>query len=335
MLNLNLNTLSSKLTEQQRGAFTGLVSASFVLYGGGGPGGTSGANGGGGGGGAGMAVSGALQMVPNQLYTVIVGAGSSGSISGTLTKGEDSWIYGYTQFASQPMTVKAGGGQPGSTLTGGNVNNGGASGDGYLYFRAGVSSSYPANGGGTGSIISDTFGTYYAGGGGAGSTQVGGNGSAQAFNGNGGSGSLVISSSLQTYGYYSSSYVTSYNGDNSQFIATALGAAGGGAAGTTVASPTTGVGGFYGGGDQNAPGFERLGWGPGAGGGGGFHTGGTSGNGGDGRCFLIYCGLPKMDVTNATTTYDAVHNRTIHLFNKGTGSFYFDFEKYGAIEGCQ
>lgn len=77
MLNLNLNTLSSKLTEQQRGVFTGLVSASFVLYGGGGGGSTN--NGGGGGGGAGMVVSGALHIVPNVTYNVIVGSGASAS----------------------------------------------------------------------------------------------------------------------------------------------------------------------------------------------------------------------------------------------------------------
>jgi hypothetical protein len=338
MLNLNLNTLSSKLTEQQRGAFTGLVSASFVLYGGGGPGGIN-ANGGGGGG-AGMVVSGSIHMVPNVTYTVIVGAGSSGSISGTLTKGEDSFLYGFNQLASIPMSVKAGGGQPGATSGGGSsALDGGASGDGYLYLAPGVSSSYPSKAGGLGNITSDTFGTYYAAGGGGGSTQVGEDGvsgpSGTGGNaGNGGSGSLLISSSLQTFGYYSSSYVTSYTPGAPSGISYALGAAGGGAGGTALTA-ISGQGGFYGGGAANAPLFERLGWGPGAGGGGSYYTGGGSGNGGDGRCWIIYCGVPKMDVTNATTTYDAVHNRTIHIFNKGTGSFYFNFEKYGAIEGCQ
>lgn len=334
MLNLNLNTLSSKLTEQQRGVFTGLVSASFVLYGGGGPGGYN--NNGGGGGGASMVVSSSFHVVPNVTYTVIVGAGASGSISpGSLPKGEDSFLYGFNRLASIPMSAKAGGGNPGAVSGGGSAAlDGGASGDGYLYLAPGVSSSYTSKAGGLGNITSDTFGTYYAAGGGGGSSQPGQNGVARSRTGAGGNGAAVISSSLQTFGYYSSSLVTSYDGDNSQFLATALGAAGGGGGGIPPGGGV-GAGGFFGGGSQNAPTFERIAWAPGAGGGGNFSTGGPSGNGADGRCWIIYCGVPKMDVTNATTTYDPVHNRTIHIFNKGTGSFYFSFEKYGAIPGCQ
>jgi hypothetical protein len=341
MLNLNLNTLSSKLTEQPRGVFQGLVSASFVLYGGGGAGGINELDGGGGG--AGMVVSSSIHIVPNVTYNVIVGAGGSGSLT-TAFNGEDSFIYGFTQLPSIPMSAKAGGGKAGPVASGSvdDARKGGNSGDGYVYLRPGVSSSYPAFLGGNGDFEqSGGFGPNFAAGGGAGSGENGENGVAGrpgtgANSGDGGDGALVISSSLQTFGYYSSSLVTSYSGydELNNPIDTALGAAGGGAGGSS-ATATTGLGGNWGGGDENAPFFERIAWGPGAGGCGSFSTGGGSGNGGDGRCFLIYCGLPKMDVTNATTTYDTVHNRTIHLFNKGTGSFYFDFEKYGAIEGCQ
>jgi hypothetical protein len=336
MLNLNLNTLSSKLTEQPRGIFQGLVSASFVLYGGGGAGGIN--NFCGGGGGAGMVVSGSIHIVPNVTYDVIVGAGGSGSIANTALDGEDSFLYGFMQLPSIPMSAKAGGGKAGPVADGqgDDARKGANSGDGYVYLRPGVSSSYPAFLGGASAFASQLGRpSQLASGGGAGSGQNGGDG-IQVFNGfgqggPGGNGALVASSSLQTFGYYSSSYVTSYTpGGEIEF---ALGAAGGGGGGSSLTAPT-GPGGFYGGGDTNAPSFERIGWGPGAGGCGSFYTGGGSGNGGDGRCFLIYCGVPKMDVTNATTTYDAVHNRTIHLFNKGTGSFYFDFEKYGTLEGC-
>jgi hypothetical protein len=337
MLNLNLNTLSSKLTEQQRGAFTGLVSASFVLYGGGGAGGIN--NFDGGGGGAAMVVSSSIHIVPNVTYDVIVGAGGSGSVS-TAFDGEDSFLYGFMQLPSIPMSAKAGGGKAGPVATGSsdNARKGGNSGDGYVYLRPGVSSSYPAFLGGNGAFQqAGGFAPNYAAGGGAGSGQNGENGvaapaGAGGNSGDGGTGALVISSSFQTFGYYSSSYVTSYTpGGEIQF---ALGAAGGGGGGSSTTA-VIGAGGLFGGGSSNAPGFELIAFGPGAGGGGSLHTGGASGNGGDGRCFLIYCGVPKMDVTNATTTYDTVHNRTIHIFNKGTGSFYFDFEKYGAIEGCQ
>jgi hypothetical protein len=336
MLNLNLNTLSSKLTEQPRGVFQGLVSASFVLYGGGGAGGINEFDGGGGG--AGMVVSGSIHVAPNVTYDVIVGAGGSGSISSAFN-GEDSFIYGFTQLPSIPMSAKAGGGKAGPVAAGqgDDARKGGDSGDGYVYLRPDVSSSYPAFLGGLSAFQqSGGFSPNFAAGGGAGSGQNGENGvaapaGAGGNSGDGGNGALVASSSLQTFGYYSSSYVTSYTGPGE--IAIALGAAGGGAGGS---SPTAvvGAGGFFGGGSSNAPTFERIGFGPGAGGCGSFSTGGGSGNGGDGRCFLIYCGVPKMDVTNATTTYDTVHNRTIHIFNKGTGSFYFDFEKYGALEGC-
>ena len=340
MLNLNLNTLSSKLTEQQRGAFTGLVSASFVLYGGGGAGGIN--NFDGGGGGAGMVVSSSFHVVPNVTYDVIVGAGGSGSVS-TAFNGEDSFLYGFNQLPSIPMSAKAGGGNAGPVAAGqtDDARKGADSGNGYVYLRPGVSSSYPAFLGGlSGFQQSGGFGPNFAAGGGAGSGQNGENGVAGpagtgANSGDGGDGALVISSSFQTFGYYSSSYVTSYTPEvEAAEIAFVLGAAGGGAGGSSTTA-IAGASGLYGGGAGNAPGFERLGYGPGAGGGGSYYTGGGSGNGGDGRCFLIYCGVPKMDVTNATTTYDVVHNRTIHLFNKGTGSFYFDFEKYGSVEGCQ
>jgi hypothetical protein len=326
MLNLNLNTLSSKLTEQQRGAFTGLVSASFVLYGGGGAGDNTGLDSGGGG--AAMVVSGSIHMVPNLTYTVIVGGGNSASIwNGTPVQAQSSWIYGSNQLTSIPFTASAGGGFNGGRETG-SLNdyfrNGGNSGAGFVYFRPGVTSSYSAYIGG---VYGGLPGKSAAGG--AGSGQNGANGTG-TLAGAGGNGYQTISSSLQTFGYYSSSIVADAPSPILP-LSVALGAAGGGMGGTKDLQPS--ITAFFGGG--NADQEYNDAYGPGSAGCGVPYFGAPAGNGGDGRCFIIYCGVPKMDVTNATTTYDAVHNRTIHIFSKGTGSFYFDFEKYGALEGCQ
>ena len=334
MLNLNLNTLSSKLTEQQRGVFTGLVSASFVLYGGGGGGTTN--DGGGGGGGAGMVVSGALHIVPNVTYNVIVGSGASASLfnssSNNPTKAESSWMYGSNIVSTNPFTASAGGGFCAGTGSAGPSGTwayraGGASGDGFVYLSPSVSSSYPSYTGGPVNLTSGLAG------GGAGSGQNGFSGSI----GEGGSGSLIISSSFQTFGYYSASIVVSPYSGSDGTIEYALGAAGGGG-GARLSLSTEPAGGFFGGsGQAGSPGGFNTpnGFGPGGGGAGLGFGGAPAGNGGDGRAYIIYCGLPKMDVTNATTTYDTVHNRTIHVFNKGTGSFQFNFEKYGSVEGCQ
>lgn len=332
MLNLNLNTLSSKLTEQPRGVFTGLISASFVLYGGGGGGSTN--NGGGGGGGAGMVVSGALQIVPNVTYNVIVGSGASASLfnssSNNPNKAETSWMYGSNIVSANPFTASAGGGFCAGTGSAGPsgtwaYRTGGASGAGFVYLSPSVSSSYPSYAGGAVNLTSGLSG------GGAGSGQNGYPGDI----GVGGSGSLIISSSFQTYGYYSSSVVVSPYSGSDGTIGYALGAAGGGA-GARLTFSTEPAGGFFGGGTQiPLAAFGSNGYGPGAGGAGLGYGGAPAGNGGDGKAYIIYCGAPKMDVTNATTIYDTRLNTTVHIFNKGTGSFNFNFEKYGSIPGCQ
>lgn len=232
--------------------------------------------------------------------------------------------------STNPFTASAGGGFCAGTGSAGpsgtwGYRAGGASGDGFVYLSPSVSASYPSYTGGAVNLTSGLAG------GGAGSAQNGYPGEI----GEGGSGSLIISSSLQTFGYYSASVVVAPYSGSDGTIGYALGAAGGGG-GARLSLSTEPAGGFFGGGTQiPLAAFGSNGFGPGAGGAGLGFGGAPAGNGGDGRAYIIYCGLPKMDVTNATTTYDTVHNRTIHVFDKGTGSFQFNFEKYGSIEGCQ
>jgi hypothetical protein len=147
MLNLNFNTLYSKLAEQPRGYFQPTVSASFFLYGAGGAGGfaTTGDNSnyrGGAGGGAGMVVSGSINITPDSEYTFII----PNSCSLTDTKGEDSFFSGYDNDTLFPISVRAGGGSrapyPESTA-------GGNSGDG-VYNHPNFTASYAAKTGGGG-----------------------------------------------------------------------------------------------------------------------------------------------------------------------------------------
>lgn len=337
MLNLNFNILNSKLNEQPRGVFEGLVSASFVLYGGGGGGASNGI--GGGGGGAGMVVSGALHIARDGVYTVIVGGGASASAfvpNTTANKGGDSWIYGWTQDTFTTMSVKAGGGFCGGfvsgTLDNDQYRNGGSSGDGYIYFRAGVSSSFPA-----------LAGTAYdpnnlAAGGGGGSAGRG-NENRGGVTGNGGNGKMISGSNFQTFGYYEALPIGP-GADDPEWIAAAsssLGAAGGGGGGQ-ISADAGGIGGQFGGGNGNAvPPYDTTyatAYYPGAGGGGkNYQGGGEAGNGADGRAYLIYCGVPKLQITNGSTIYNAQFNRTVHIFEKGTGSFVFT-NQYWQTPGC-
>lgn len=326
MLNLNINTLYSKLNEQPRGVFTPLISASFVLIGGGGGGSNTT---GGGGAGAGCVVSGSFNMVVGYTYTVIVGSANSASIyGGTEIKAEDSWIFGYNNNEFTSSTVKAGGGYNGGRAAGPQAfRNGGNSGNGFYYIAPNQSQSFSSfTGGNYNSQGTAPQPTYYAAGGGAGSSQNGEDGFSGGGAGDGGNGFPIISSSFQTYGYYSSSCVTPPICDPIGKQATSLGAAGGGCGGSDVAA-SAGNGGFYGGGNE---GYNA--YGPGSGGA-GSGIGFQATNGGDGTAVIVYCGRPKMNITNGTTTYDSANDRTIHTFNKGTGSFVYDAE-YITIPGC-
>lgn len=320
MLNLNLNTLSSKLTEQPRGIFTPRFSASFFLYGGGGHGGNAvdpvnpGTGAVGGGGGAGMVVSGSITFVPYLEYTVTVGTGSQ-SISGSAGFSQmEGWDFNETR----PIKAYAGGGQNGNP--GDVYRKGGNSGDGYYQTPEGTSS-YSAYTGGTGTTQNIAGSIFTAAGGGAGSGQNGVNGvvnqnPAANISGGGGSGSLA------TIEDYDPSVIAP--GPATTYLSSSLGAAGGGTGGGPGqdGSPFGSVGprGFYGGGAPfNTP-FESSGFSYGAGGAGASISATTpAGAGYQGTLIITYCGQPKLDVVNGTTTFDGTN--TVHIFNTGSGTF--------------
>lgn len=180
MLNLNYNINKALGGGGCIGVMKFNYSASIVVAGGGGGGSSTTQNGVGAGGGGGMAVTQSISIVPNLTYQINVGAG--GAVG---AKGQDSFLIGFDDVDRIPISFFAGGGQPGSTLTGGN------SGTGSLV-RGGVVTPYPAFIGGTGQIQSSGFGPRVAGGGGASNQQNGVNGVIDGTNtavgGNGGSG---------------------------------------------------------------------------------------------------------------------------------------------------
>ena len=193
MLNLNLNTLYSKLAEQPRGYNQPSVSASFFLYGAGGPGalattGDGSSFRGGGGGGAGMIVSGTINITPDAEYTFTIPNSSSNQDA----KGGDAFFYGYDGDTTLPISVRAGGGfrPTRQTYLGGN------SGDG-VYNHPNFTASYSAYTGGTGNVRIDTE---YGYGGGAGSGQ---NGGSSFFNGTqtSGTGGNGVTSSITLWGW--------------------------------------------------------------------------------------------------------------------------------------
>jgi hypothetical protein len=335
MLNLNFNTLYSKLAEQERGYNQPTVSASFFLYGAGGAGGfaTTGDNSnyrGGGGGGAGMIVSGTINITPDSEYTFII----PNSCSLTDTKGEDSFFYGYDNDTQFPISVRAGGGYrapyPDSTA-------GGNSGDG-VYNHPNFTASYAAKIGGGG------FPGY---GGGAGSHTNGGNptggtSGVSLKSGNGGNG---ITSSITLWGWEGTFIQPTIFLPNEGLTNLTIGSAGGGAADKWQANvggvpPSTGDNGVVNGGVappgtavDNVPGIIS-GRGPGAGGAGNTIPGTTaitttnaSGVGGAGALIITYAGIPKLQFSGSVVTnYDAVNNATAHWViydasTNGTGSF--------------
>ena len=317
MLNLNLNTLSSTLTEQPRGIFSPRFSASFFLYGGGGHGGNIGAQYSvGGGGGAGMVVSGSITFVPYLEYTTTIGTGSQ-SVSGSAGF---SVMEGWDFSETRPIKAYAGGGQNGSGDFG--ANNGGDSGDGYYQTPEGTAS-YSAYNGGAATSANLAGAIYSAGGGGAGSAMNGidgviGQNPQGNISGGGGSGSLAT---IETY---DPSVVAP--GPSVQILSGSIGAAGGGTGGgpgqNDLPFGVVGPRGFYGGGSvANTP-FDASGFSYGAGGAGASISATTpAGKGYQGTLIITYCGEPKLDITNGTTTFDGTN--TVHIFNTGSGTFVY------------
>jgi hypothetical protein len=129
MLNLNYN-INSAL---EKGGCIGLLkynySASFTAYAGGGAGSDTGAGRPGGGGGAGAAISSSFSVVPNILYTINVGSGSTTSGG----KGQNTQFFGFDDNDTKPFTALLEGG------FGGSINAGGNSGTGSLTTISGTS----------------------------------------------------------------------------------------------------------------------------------------------------------------------------------------------------
>jgi hypothetical protein len=330
MLNLNFNTLYSKLAEQERGYNQPTVSASFFLYGAGGPGAfaTTGDNQnfrGGGGGGAGMVVSGSINITPDSEYTFII----PNTSSRTDTKGEDSFFYGYDNDTQFPISVRAGGGfrPTRETYLGGNSGNG-------VYNHPNFTASYSSY---TGGLGTSSGGTEYGYGGGAGSAQNGGNatvggGPGPVTSGNGGNG---VTSSITLWGWEGTLIQPLAPPFDTGITNLQIGSAGGGGGDKDqrdLGTPSiAGISGSVGGGDPE-PGVipEYInGLTPGAGGAGDTIAGITpitttneSGVGGTGALIITYAGIPKLQFTgNVVTEYDAVNNATAHLVSYGTGSF--------------
>jgi hypothetical protein len=328
MLNLNFNTLYSKLAEQERGYNQPTVSASFFLYGAGGAGayvtvGDNPNHRGGGGGGAGMVVSGSINITPDAQYTFVI---PTGSLT-TDTKGNDAFFNGYDNDTQFPISVRAGGGFRGSTDT----LSGGNSGDG-VYNHPNFTASYSAKTGGGGN-----YPTGYGGGAGSGfngnaPTRVTTVGGTTDFGGNGGNG---VTSSITLWGWEGSLGLGVSN--------TTIGSAGGGAGdrmhvvGPGASTVQPGSPGIANGGTATP---VRNATGPGAGGGGDtLFTGvegfsqppipgpNNSGVGFGGALVITYAGVPKLQFSGSVVTnYDTVNNATAHLVlydaaTDGTGSF--------------
>lgn len=321
MLNLNLNTISSKLSEQPRGIFSPRFSASFFLYGGGGNGGpavdtvnpTVGAIGGGGG--AGMVVSGSISFVPYLEYTTTIGTGSQ-SISGSAGF---SQMEGYDFNETRPIKAYAAGGKNGEEQ-----GVGGDSGDGYYQTPEGTAS-YSAYIGGTRTLVNLAGDLYCAAGGGAGSAMNGVNGTASQtpsanISGGGGSGSLAT---IETY-----DPSVAAPGPFGQILSGSIGAAGGGTGGgpgqNGLAFGEVGPRGFYGGGtsvpDEAGIGTNAFSYGAG-GAGASISATSVAGKGYEGTLIITYCGEPKLDIINGTTSFDGTN--TVHIFNTGSGTFVY------------
>ena len=262
--------------------WTGLasVSASYLVVAGGG----SGANGIGGGGGAGGLLSGTASLNPALSYTVVVGAGGTGSA------GANAYVNGNNGSDSSALGVTATGGGYGGTYNsvGGNGGSGGGGGTDNKAGGTGVSGQGYAGG-----TSNNAYPQQSGGGGGAGAV------GANATNSNAGNGGVGVASSITgTSTYYAGGGGGSFNADSTGAVGSG-GNGGGSAGGNQVASD---------------PGTANTGGGSGGGGykssGGGFFSKG-SGNGGSGVVIISYTAPQKFGGGVVTTSGSNV----IHTFN--------------------
>jgi hypothetical protein len=280
MLNLNYNINRAIGGGGCIGVTKFNYSASIIVAGGGAGGNTGDGNGVGGGGGGGMAVTQSISIIPNVTYQINVGAG--GAINQDAIG--NSFLIGFDDNDTIPISFLASGGKIG-LFPGGGINNGGNSGSGSIV-RAGVTTTYNAFTGGTGSYSdSGGFGPAIAGGGGASNQANGSNGTTASTQARGGNGAAGITS----------------------------GGGGGAKAGGPTPPPDS---------QNGQPGLASSGAGRGGNGSGVNPSRGASA-GTDGTVIISYTGQPKAFVTNAsTTTLDGV---TTHTFASGSGTFLYTY----------
>ena len=231
------------------------VSASYLVVAGGGGGGSNATSGGGGGGGAGGYRTGTASLNPTLSYTVTVGAGGAGSVSGS-----DSIFNSITST----------GGGKGGTFASPNGASGGSGGGGAYVSGTGGSGNTPStspsqgNNGGNGNASVGSA--------------AGGGGASAAANNVPGSGSVGSAGGAGTANSISGSSVTyaGGGGGGSDTTGSAGGAGGGGA----------GAGGASG---NGTAGTANLG-----GGGGGSARSGTGGQSGSGIVIISYAGAQQF-----------------------------------------
>ena len=250
-----------------------VISVSVVAIGGGGGGARD--RSGGGGGGGGLVWVNNISVTPGQTYTVTVGAGGSGNLSGNGSSGGDSW------FNNSSYIVATGGGGGSTVLqsesSGGTyINNSGFSGGGGTGGFGGKNTSDWSGGGGGGA------GGYTGNGGNGAATYSSIEATAGAGGGGGGGASLASNGIAGAGGGGVSIYGQGANGAAGTYTVSIAYGGGGGSGGTTAANRRIlndggGTGGSYGagggGGTTNqtgshynpgngASGAVRIIWGP-------------------------------------------------------------------------
>ena len=167
----------------------GLTSICIVAVGGGGGGGTSTTPGGGGSGGGGGALAwmNNLEVVPGDVYTIIVGAGGGGSSNEHAHGGRGADTMFKKSGANQDNIIVAGGGGGGYSGVGSGTRP--SAHGGYYGFGSSSIFTYGATGGGRGGDTMEINNDWCSGGGGAGGyTGNGGLGRTINYNGDSGSG---------------------------------------------------------------------------------------------------------------------------------------------------
>ena len=181
----SLSATTTQFTTAETTSWTapaGVSTVEYLVVAGGGGGGNGYDSGGGGGGAGGMVLTGYLDVIPGETYTVTVGSGGTG---GADTRANNNGTAGNDSVFGSITALGGGAGQGSRTGAPTALRTGGA---------AQVGSSTSAFGGGGG-------GGGFAGGGGGGAGGAGGNSSGSATAGTGGAGVIsTITGSSVTYG---------------------------------------------------------------------------------------------------------------------------------------